>query len=123
MRESIGGTMLFWIVFITFMASIIKYARVYKVKNNVINYIERMEGVDSSSEVAGKLSEYGYNYDYVLCRYNPSDFGGYYYLKVYAVFEVPIVGWKFDLPITGETRTIMTGEKVKSDNFQSTNGC
>ena len=41
MRESIGGTMLFWIVlffmsvFIAFMASVIKYARVYKIKNTI----------------------------------------------------------------------------------------
>ena len=42
MRESIGGTMLFWIVlffmsiFITFLAAVIQYAKVYKIKNSKI---------------------------------------------------------------------------------------
>ena len=53
MRESIGGTMLFWIVlfflsiFITFLAFVMKYARVYRMKNSIINYIERDEGIQT----------------------------------------------------------------------------
>ena len=53
MRESIGGTMLFWIVlffmsiFITFLAAVIQYAKVYKIKNSMINYLEQGEGIAS----------------------------------------------------------------------------
>ncbi len=119
MRESIGGTMLFWIVlffmsiFIAFMASIIKYARVYKVKNTMINYIERSEGVFSSEELENELVNLGYKSGkYVICRYNPSSSGGYYYLKLYATFEIPIVGVSFDVKIKGETRTIETGTLI-----------
>lgn len=121
MRESIGGTMLFWIVlffmsiFIAFMASIIKYAKVYKVKNSMINYIERAEGIASEEEFLDQLTKLGYKTDkYVICRYNPSSSGGYYYLKLYATFEIPIVGVTFDVKINGETRTIETGTQIKS---------
>ncbi len=131
MRESIGGTMLFWIVlffmsiFIAFMASIIKYARVYKIKNSMINYIERAEGIFSEEELQDQLRSLGYKTDkYVICRYNPSKIGdsysgGYYYLKLYATFEIPIVGVSFDVKINGETRTIETGVLINDSGNNS----
>lgn len=129
MRESIGGTMLFWIVlfflsvFITFMASIIKYARVYKVKNNLINYIERQEGLNDLSEVSAQLESYGYKHEYFqVCRYNPSEVGAYYSVQLCSSFEVPIVGWKYCLHISGETRTITTGTKF-NNSFQGSSDC
>ena len=121
MRESIGGTMLFWIVlffmsiFITFMASVIRYARVYKIKNSMINYIERSEGIYSQEEFEAVLDDLGYPVDgkYLICKYNPIQTkGGYYFLKLYATFEVPIVGWKLDVVINGETSQITTGTLI-----------
>lgn len=50
MRESIGGMWLFSIVitfivlFVSFIAYSISYTRAFKVKNEIINYIERAEG-------------------------------------------------------------------------------
>ena len=50
MRESIGGLWLFSIVitfivlFVSFLAYSISYTRAFKVKNEIINYIERAEG-------------------------------------------------------------------------------
>ncbi len=122
MRESIGGTMLFWIVlffmsiFITFMASVIRYARVYKIKNSMISYIEKNEGVYSKEEFESELTDLGYPVDgkYVICKYHPTSSGGYYFIKLYASFEVPIVGWSLDVVIKGETSQITTGTLIKS---------
>ncbi len=54
MRESIGGLWLFSIVvtfivlFVSFLAYSISYTRAFKVKNEIINYIERAEGFTKS---------------------------------------------------------------------------
>ena len=90
MRESIGGSMLFYIVlfflsiFIFFIASVIRYARVYKIKNSMVNYVERNEGFLSKSEFDDELSKLGYqeNGRYKVCRYFPSEIGGYYYIEL-----------------------------------------
>ena len=124
MRESIGGSMLFYIVlfflsiFIFFIASVIRYARVYKIKNSMVNYVERNEGFLNKSEFDDELSKLGYqeNGRYKVCRYFPSELGGYYYIELYATFELPIVGnWFFiDVAIKGDTHTITSGTKIKS---------
>lgn len=124
MRESIGGSMLFYIVlfflsvFIFFIASVIRYARVYKIKNSVINYIERNEGIVEKSDIDKELGKMGYdsNGAYKICRYFPSELGGYYSLELYARFELPIVGnWYYiDVAIKGDTHTITSGTKIKS---------
>lgn len=133
MRESIGGTMLFWIVlffmslFITFLAAVIQYARVYKIKNSLINYLEQSEGISSQSEFESALNGLGYpvNGKYVICRYDAGSRGGYYYIKLFASFE--IMGISIDVSIAGETRLIETGVFVKSNewfqNAGSENSC
>ena len=118
MRESIGGSMLFYIVlfflsiFIFFIASVIRYARVYKIKNSLVNYVERNEGIIDNKEIDSELAKMGYdsNGKYKICRYF------YYYIELYARFELPIVGnWYFiDVSIKGDTHTITTGTKIKS---------
>ena len=128
MRESIGGTMLMWIVlfflsiFIAFMASIIRYARVYKIKNSAINYIERSEGLTSPEELRDELTALGYPKDgkFVVCRY-VTDRGGFYYLKLFATFSFPIVGISFDVRIKGETRTIESGVLVGLEDKANSN--
>lgn len=121
MRESIGGTMLFWIVlflfsiFITFMSFIIKYARVYKIKNTIVNYITRNEGVVTHTDIDRELRSMTYPQDgsYKICRFFPSDLGEYYYLELYSVSEFPIIGKAlgFRVTIKGETRIINRDEK------------
>ena len=129
MRESIGGTMLFWIVlffmtiFIAFMASIIHYARVYKIKNSMINYIERSEGIKTKEEFENVLVSLGYPADgeYKICRKINSDIGGYYTLSLYAVFELPFVGSGVKVEIKGETITIATGTLIKDTGSNGSN--
>jgi hypothetical protein len=118
MRESIGGTMLFWIVlffmsvFIAFMASVIKYARVYKIKNTTINMIEKNEGVKSPLQLKQILVSSGYSAkdNYVICKHSVPGRGVYYSLDLYATFSFPIVYYAFKVKISGETRLIDTGD-------------
>ena len=138
MRESIGGTMLFWIVlffmsiFISFMAFVINYARVYKIKNSMINYLERQEGVMTKEQFEAELSMLGYPQkdNYRFCRYHPTDIGGYYYLELYMALGFPLLNnlvTPIRITIKGETRTIETGTLIKDGNAQwqclENNGC
>lgn len=121
MRESIGGTLLFWIVliflaiFITFMASVIKYAFTYKMKNSIINYIERYEGLVDKEEIEKKLSEVGYpkSNAYMVCKLSTSSNNDtkkvYWYVRLNASFQMPIINSTFNIPIQGETAYIGTG--------------
>ena len=124
MRESIGGAMIFWIVlflfsiFIAFLAFVIKYARVYKIKNTIINLIDKNEGVVTHSDVDGKLNEMNYQKDgeYKICRYFPSDLGMFYYVELYSNTEFPLVGsWVHaTVHIKGETRVF----DIKKENVE-----
>lgn len=123
MREAIGGTMLFWIVlffmtiFIAFLAAVIQYASVYKIKNSVVNYLEQGEGITDKDSFENTLTRLGYsrNGKYVICRYPAENRGGYYYVKLYATFAFMNVS--IDVSIKGETRIIETGTLVKSDEW------
>ena len=122
MRDSIGGTMLFWIVlflfsiFIIFIAFIIKYARVHKIKNNMVSYVEKNEGVDTRDNFEGMLLGSGYSdKSYKICRYMLPK-GGYYTLELYSVTDFPVLGNYFAINITikGETKVIKSGTKIKN---------
>ena len=118
MRDAIGGTMLLWIVvffmalFMSFMAVVIQYSRVYKIKNNSIEDIERSEGICSIDKLEELLNNNKYYGDYIIC-YNAAvsnskdPIGGYYSLTLYARFAFSNFG--FNMPIQGETRIIETG--------------
>ena len=129
MRESIGGTMLFWIVlffmsiFIAFMASVINYARVYKIKNSMINYIEKSEGIRTKEEFEDMLVSLGYSTDgdYKVCRTISRETGGFYSLSLYAVFELPFVGSGIRVEIKGETRQIESGTLIKDSGTNQGN--
>ena len=120
MRESIGGTMIFWIVlflfsiFIAFIAFIVKYARVYKIKNSIINTITKSEGAVKHSDIEKALTDMNYqeNGKYKICRYFPSELGEFYYVELYANTEFPIVGkWLYVLVrIKGETHLFNISE-------------
>ncbi len=118
MRDAIGGTMLFWIVlffmalFISFMAVVIQYARVYKIKNNTIEAIERNEGLCTIDSLSKHLANNGYKGEYKICYTISSTssgetIGGYYALTLYARFAFSSFG--FNMPVNGETRLIDTG--------------
>lgn len=127
MRESIGGTMLFWIVlffmsiFIAFMAAIIQYARVYKIKNSLVNYLEQGEGIYDETTFNDALTKLGYpkgkSRKYVICKYKGENRGGYYYVKLYTTFS--ILNVSFDVGVKGETRLIETGVLINPTDSTS----
>jgi hypothetical protein len=69
MREAIGGTWIFSIVivfivlFSSYLALSINYSKAFKVKNGIINIIEKDEGISGTStgEISTYLSNIGYN--------------------------------------------------------------
>ncbi len=69
MREAFGGvflsklTMVFLVIYIIFIAMALNYAKAFKTKNGIIDYIERYEGFNSYSQSAinSYLDEIGYN--------------------------------------------------------------
>ena len=132
MRESIGGAMLFWIVlflfsiFIAFIAFVIKYARLYKMKNSIVNMITRQEGNISKENIDDQLKSMGYQQDgtYKICRYFPSDNGAYYYIELYSAAELPIASIEFlafKMTVKGETRVIEKNEE-NSDFYSNVSG-
>lgn len=121
MRESVGGAMQMYLVmfilfiFIMFLAAVVQYARVYKIKNSVINTIERSEGISTTDEIESTLASHGYNpkRGYKVCKYSSENKGAYYYIELYATFS--FLKLKIDVTIKGETRLIETGTLVNSN--------
>lgn len=68
MREAIGGTWLFTIVivfivlFTSFLAISVNYSKAFKVKNGIVNIIEKNEGMsrDARTEISEYLATVGY---------------------------------------------------------------
>ncbi len=121
MRESIGGTMLFWIVlfflsiFITFLAFVMKYAQVYKMKNSMINFIEQQEGIETVDQFYSQLYNLGYprGTGAYICKNtvmkDDTVYGVYYTVQLYSVLKMPLVHLAAPIGIKGETRMIKTG--------------
>ena len=132
MRESIGGTMIFWIVlflfsiFIAFISFIIKYARVYKIKNTIINYITRNAGEVKHSDIDRELLSMNYQEhgEYTICRYFPTDMGMFYYVELYSNTEFPLVGaWlHYKVHIKGETKLFDVNEDNVDLNKSESSG-
>jgi hypothetical protein len=135
MREAIGGTMLFWIVltfvaiFIGFMAAVAQYAKIYRIKNAMINYIEQGEGISTTDHVTDfekKLKDLGYGSvnpnPYILCRdvlggsISSTREGSYYFLVLYVRFQIPYAS-SIKLPITGDTRLVETGTRINVNDI------
>ena len=120
MREAVGGSLLFYIMlgiiafFVIFIAFIMNYAATYRASNFVITKIEQFEGkIDLGSEnsiaddgtLYGKLKNKGYyNILEVTCSENEN--GAVYKVITAVKFDLPLVGWTFNIPIQNETKTI-----------------
>ena len=125
MRESIGGTFLlqivlvFLTVYIGFMAVVINYGKVFRIKNTIVNYIEQQEGVADCSVARNIIVEQvGYLNNYKL-EGRETDKGMIYKVTVNIVFTVPLVNTRLNIPVRGETRLIETGNLVPLTCTQS----
>ena len=132
MREAMGGTGLFIIVltfltiFIGFLASVVQFARVYRIKNAIVNYIEEQEGIMDSQELfEEKLAGIGYNTKngrkYIICKYDGGNRGVYYKVQLFVSFS--ILSASLDVSVNGETSLIDTGNYKNSGTWIKSNSC
>lgn len=136
MREAVGSTFLFNIMitfiffFASFLAIAINYSQAFRVKNQIINYIEQYEGVNNTSK--NEIIDYVTNAGYFrekdcsiedgeqiqsedgtrsvkgLCvkKLNNKNSDTYYRVTTYVKFNLPIIGDFFTIPVKGETKII-----------------
>lgn len=91
MRESIGGLWLFSIVvtfivlFVSFLAYSISYTRAFKVKNEIINYIERAEGFTKSDRNIRSIT-----YEELSAMDNPT-------VDIQAYVQIQNIGYNYSI--------------------------
>lgn len=144
MRESIGGAwilgivMTFIVLFASFLAVSINYSKAFKVKNNVVDLIEKNEGMtdDAVNDIWKYLSSEGYilkgscdtsngykgfdkNGDtsgkalYCVKREDVVDVAldkAYYSVVIFFRLDLPVFGEIFTFKVTGETMSIYFAE-------------
>ena len=134
MRESLGGAMLLNLVVIftglviVFFIGILSYSKAYRIKNRIIEIIEKHEKYDDdvANEINPDLRNAGYNassptkcgkyetidnlnvYGYNYCVFNSenSQNGNYYQVVTFIRFEIPIIGDVLTFPVYGETKIL-----------------
>lgn len=134
MKESIANSYIFTII-IVFVAIIsliivssISYSKAFKVKNKLIDIIEKYDGYDDNArdEIEEYLGKAGYkinytnkgcpnegdeidtdsNYRYCIYKYNKGR-GIYYKVVSYMFFDLPLVEGLIEIPVSGETRLLL----------------
>lgn len=141
MRESFGGAfminlvLIFIVIYISFMAVAVNYAKAFRVKNNVINILEQYQysGGGSAEDAIIKVKDYlpkvpynmagnqsvenncinqtegsPYFVDNGVCIVNMSGTSNPKYFKVitYISIDFPFFNIHMTIPITGETKSI-----------------
>ena len=133
MRDAFGGAffiklmLIFFAIYISFIAIALSYAKAFRIKNTIINYIEENESYNN--DVMTKIDNYVAEMNYYISNVGPNgskveyascnsrgycvnemysdDLRGTYY-KVTTFIEVnfPFFGINVLVPITGETRVV-----------------
>lgn len=141
MRESFGGAfmiklvLVFIVIYITFMAIAVEYAKVFRVKNQIINILEQSQFKlgDEISPIDNYLARVPYNKNGVVSvqdKCNGTNFGGtrdnfvltergaciegksdsngntYFKVTTYISVELPFFNISMVIPVSGETKTI-----------------
>lgn len=142
MREALGSSMLFNLimiftaVFIALLIGSLAYSKGFKVRNRIIDIIEKYDGYtqEAIEEIDENLAAIGYrivgddnrcgphngteaiatssSYDYCVYQYMTSK-GEYYGVTVYIHFDIPIVGYFLNFPLYGETRILFDKNEVE----------
>ena len=138
MREAVGGSMLLYLVVIftsiviLFFVGIISYSKVYKVKNRIIEIIEREEKYETNlqTEIDEELKRIGYRttsvsgdmcqnhsnrgtcsnlntsgYGFCVCEHVEGN-GKTYEVITYVHFDFPVLGDVISFPVHGETKVL-----------------
>ncbi|MBR3660816.1 MAG: hypothetical protein IKN63_02820 [Bacilli bacterium] len=131
MRESVGGTVLFFVILgflsllIIFIAMIMNYASAYRTSNYVVNIIEQTEGrvdYNNSDESLVRYLEKNkyYNRLDVTCSEIEDQNASVFHVTTYIYFEVPMLGLNLEIPIKNDTNAIYnvrcSDESVKACN-------
>ena len=134
MNEAVGSSMvfnliiIFVIVFIVILVGSLGYSKGFKVRNRIIDIIEKHEGYDefAKQEISENLAAIGYQinlsrtcdskngeqplnndsgFRYCVYEYQTTK-GDYYGVTVFIHFDIPIIGGFIELPLYGESRII-----------------
>lgn len=136
MKESIANAyilnivIVFVVIFIFFFASSLTYSKAFKVKNRIVDIIEKYESYNSKAEeeIVSTLNEMGYRvnttnkgcpvrngknsisatnnaYRYCVYEYDTPK-GKYYGVSAYMYFDFPIIGDSLEFPVYGETKIL-----------------
>lgn len=140
MKEAIGNSMIFSFVmvfagiFILLFVGSIAYSKGFKVRNRLIDIIEKYDGFNESAqlEIDENLASIGYQivdkdcgdhngtspvsndspYRYCVYQYTTSK-GDYYGVKVFIHFDLPLIGGFLEFPLYGETRILFDKNEVE----------
>ena len=135
MKESIANAyilnlvIVFVVLLIFFFAGSLSYSKAFKVKNRIVDVIEKYDGYsdDAKKEIEASLKEMGYRvnttnkgcdirngessivqsntYRYCVYQYSTSK-GQYYGVAAYMYFDFPIIGQSVEFPVYGETKIL-----------------
>ena len=136
MKAATGNALLiniiivFLVIVLTILVSAITYTKAFRVKNRIVDIIEKYEGdfvgqesiiindINSALNSVGyKISSHnncraidgatlvtaGTNYDYCIYKYVTTR-GNYYGVITYMYLDLPVVGSYLKLPVRGQTR-------------------
>lgn len=134
MRDAFGGAfmikiiLIFLSIYIVFMALALNYAKAFRVKNQIINYIEQYEGYEPAENAIStyiqSVSYYVpitsiqgsttgdrtcYDIGYCITPKITADEAGnrtYYLVETYIRLEFPFFNLNVTIPIRGETRVV-----------------
>ena len=141
MKEAIGTSMVFNLIlifvgiFIALLVGSLAYSKGFKVRNKIIDLIERNEGYNETAklQIDENLSDIGYYiminrtcderngvqplsnnspYRYCVYEYNTSK-GKYYGVQVFIHFDFPIIGNFIEIPLYGESRILFEKSEVE----------
>lgn len=149
MKEAIGTSfvfnlmMIFIGVLIAMFVGSLAYTKGFKVRNKIIDIIEKYEKYDISDsaqidEINDSLSSIGYqvrgdntskckargnanqvaetipNNDYDYCVYvYDTSRGKYYGVTVFIHVDIPLIGGLIDIPLYGESRLVYSKDEIK----------
>ncbi len=149
MKEAIGTSfvfnlmMIFIGVLIAMFVGSLAYTKGFKVRNKIIDIIEKYEKYDINDsaqidEINDSLSSIGYqvrgdntskckargnasqventipNNDYEYCVYvYDTSRGKYYGVTVFIHVDIPLIGGLIDIPLYGESRLIYSKDKIE----------
>ena len=135
-------------MFASFLTYSISYTKAFNTKNKIIEIIEQNEGFNTANgsnsekntedKIRNYIKSIGYNYSTTpRCELNEIPIDGYcirkicanksdkkanvhYKITTFIVLEIPIIGLKIDIPVSGETRLI-TEDNWGMDCFDDKN--